>query len=108
HMKEGETYDKFKKSMIENIYVLPEGVSETYIHPATDDFRLGKLIPSWRKRVWEYKLMLDPDFDYALRDAKVKLTDYRFVRDYSKRPRVRSVGKFVKLMLTKRQASNDW
>ncbi|MDF2720779.1 MAG: ChbG/HpnK family deacetylase, partial [Paenibacillus sp.] len=33
HMKEGETYDKFKKSMIENIYVLPEGVSETYIHP---------------------------------------------------------------------------
>lgn len=107
HLVEGETYDKFKKSMIEKIYELPEGVSETYIHPAAEDSTLGRLIPSWKKRVWEYKLMLDPDFDYALRDAKVKLTDYRYVRDYLKRPRVRSMGRFVKLMLTKRQLSNN-
>ncbi|TMV44726.1 ChbG/HpnK family deacetylase [Paenibacillus mesophilus] len=106
HVEEGETYDSFKQSLIRKMYELPEGVCETYIHPAVEDEALGKLIPSWKKRVWEYKLMLDPDFDYALRDAKVKLTNYRYVRDHMKRPRVRSMGRFVKVMLTKRPVSN--
>lgn len=106
HVQEGETYDSFKHSFITKMYELPVGVSETYIHPAVEDETLGKLIPSWKKRVWEYKLMLDPDFEYALRDAKVKLTDYRYVRDHMRKPRVRSVGRLVKAMLGKRQASS--
>lgn len=99
HVEEGETYDSFKQMLINKLYDLPEGVSETYIHPAVQDDRLEKLIPSWKKRVWEYKLMLDPDFDYALRDAKVKLTNYRYVRDRKRKPRLRGALTLLKLML---------
>ncbi|MEF3303182.1 polysaccharide deacetylase family protein [Paenibacillus sp. GYB003] len=98
-IEEGETYDSFKRSIIAKLYDLPEGVSETYIHPAERDPQLEKLIPSWNKRVWEYKLMLDPDFDYALRDARVKLTDYTYVRDHMRRPRLRAAGTLLRLML---------
>lgn len=90
HVEEGETYDSFKKSLIDKIYNLPEGVCETYIHPGIDDAEMRRLIPSWEKRVWEYRLALDNDFSYALRDAGVILTDYRYVRKNLRRPRLKS------------------
>jgi predicted glycoside hydrolase/deacetylase ChbG (UPF0249 family) len=98
---EGETYDSFKQSLIAKIYDLPEGVCETYIHPAFDDKVMKRLIPSWEKRVWEYKLMLDEDFAYALRDAEVTLTDYRYVRQNLKRSRIKSVFALLKLLCKK-------
>jgi chitin disaccharide deacetylase len=52
-----------------------------------EDEAMQRLIPSWEKRVWEYKLMLDEDFTYALRDARVTLTDYRYVHQYLRRSR---------------------
>ena len=86
-VQEGETYASFKQSIIEKLYDLPEGVSETYIHPADDDADMRRKIPHWEKRVWEYRLMLDDDLAYALRDAKVTLTDYRFLKANRKRSR---------------------
>ena len=106
HVQEGETYDSFKRSLIDKLYSLPEGVCETYIHPAAEDIALEKLIPSWRKRVWEYKLMLDTDFAYALHDARVKLVDYRYVREHLKKSRLRAAGSFLKLMLAHRPGSS--
>lgn len=107
HIQEGETYDSFKRSLIDKLYALPAGVCETYIHPAVPDRDLEKLIPSWQKRVWEYKLMLDADFAYALRDAKVKLTDYRQVRGRRERGRIRAAGAFLKLALARRPGSSQ-
>lgn len=92
----GETYESFKQSLIDKLYRLPEGVVETYIHPAVDDERMSRLIPHWEKRVWEYKLMMDDDFAYALRDADVTLTDYRYVKENLKRPRLRSAASLLK------------
>ena len=69
----GETYERFKQMLITKIYDLPEGVSEIYIHPAVEDEEMKAKVPSWEKRVWEYRLMLDSDFAYALRDAGVIL-----------------------------------
>jgi len=86
-VQEGETYASFKQSIIAKLYDLPEGVSETYIHPADDDADMRRIIPHWEKRVWEYRLMLDDDLAYALRDAKVTLTNYRFLKEYRKRSR---------------------
>jgi predicted glycoside hydrolase/deacetylase ChbG (UPF0249 family) len=90
HIEEGETYISFKQSLIEKVYDLPEGVSETYIHPGMEDEAMQRLIPSWEKRVWEYKLMLDEDFTYALRDARVTLIDYRYVHQHLRRSRWKS------------------
>lgn len=98
HAEEGETYESFRQSMIAKLYDLPDGVSETYVHPALDDERLGKLIPSWEKRVWEYRLLLDDDFSYALKDAGVELTDYRYVGRI-RRPRLPAAARLAKALL---------
>ncbi|SEC81664.1 polysaccharide deacetylase family protein [Paenibacillus sp. GP183] len=101
YIEEGETYRSFKLSLIEKIYDLPEGVTETYIHPGMEDETMQRLIPSWEKRVWEYKLMLDEDFTYALRDAKVTLTDYRYVQQHLRRSRWKSAMALFKLIFPK-------
>ncbi|MDB4866455.1 MAG: ChbG/HpnK family deacetylase [Cohnella sp.] len=101
HVEEGETYASFKQSLIDKLYELPEGVCETYIHPGVEDEQMQRLIPSWEKRVWEYRLMQDRDFAYALRDAGVTLTDYRYVGANLKRPRLKSGLALLKLLSLK-------
>jgi len=95
-VQEGETYDTFKRSLIGKLYRLPEGVCETYIHPAVDDAEMRRKIPNWEKRVWEFRLMLDDDFAYALRDAGVELVDYRHVRAFGRAGRFRSLWELAK------------
>ncbi|WP_160039480.1 polysaccharide deacetylase family protein [Paenibacillus sp. USDA918EY] len=97
-VEDGETYDSFKQSMIAKLYRLPEGVCETYIHPGVPDPWMQEHIPNYEKRVWEYRLPFDDDFAYALRDADVELTDYRYVQEHLKRPRLRSGLKLVRLL----------
>lgn len=87
HVLPDETYEAFKRMMIEKIHALPEGISEIYIHPAVESDELKSFLPEWRKRVWEFELAQDDDFRYALRDAGVELVDYRFVRKANARPR---------------------
>ncbi|WP_123040132.1 polysaccharide deacetylase family protein [Cohnella candidum] len=99
HVEDGETYDSFKQSLIDKLYRLPEGVVETYIHPGVEDPWMLENIPHWRKRVWEYKLMLDPDFGDAMRDAGVTLTDYRYVKENLRRPRLRSAASLLRSLL---------
>ncbi|MEK4463656.1 polysaccharide deacetylase family protein [Paenibacillus sp. FSL E2-0190] len=98
-VEEGETYESFKRSIIAKLYSLPDGVSETYIHPGIDDPWMQENIPHWSKRVWEYKLPFDDDFTYALSDAKVELTNYRYVQEHLKRPRLRSAGRLLKNLI---------
>ncbi|MEC0371700.1 polysaccharide deacetylase family protein [Paenibacillus chibensis] len=95
-IEEGETYDSFKQSMIAKLYHLPDGVCETYIHPGVEDAWMLANIPNYAKRVWEFKLPFDEDFGYALRDAGVELTDYRYVQEHLKRPRLRSALHLVR------------
>jgi len=101
HMREGETYDRFKREVIGKLYVLPEGISETYIHPAVEDARMLERVPHWRKRVWEYRLMLDDDFSYALKDAGVVLTDYSYIREHGGRSRIGSAFRLARELLRK-------
>ncbi|WP_239615663.1 polysaccharide deacetylase family protein [Cohnella mopanensis] len=101
HIQEGETYESFKQSMIAKMYDLPEGISETYIHPAVDHSRMLADIPDWEKRVWEYKLMLDADFAYAIQDAGVVLTDYEYIRKYGKASKVSSAFTLARELLRK-------
>jgi len=97
----GETYESFKAMLIAKLYALPEGVVETYIHPAMPDAELSAAIPNWEKRVWEYRLMLDPDFGDAMKDAGVALTDYRYVKSHLRRPRMKSALRLAALLLGK-------
>jgi len=100
-VEEGETYESFKQMMLAKVYDLPEGISETYIHPAAEDARLSGLVPSWDKRVWEYKLMQGDDYAYALRDAGVTLTTYDYVRKHRVKPRLKSAAVLIRTLLSK-------
>jgi len=80
HIEENETYDTFKRTLIEKLYRLPDGIVETYIHPGAEDAWMSEHIPHWEKRVWEFRLMFDDDWAYALKDANVELVDYRILR----------------------------
>jgi len=99
HLREGETYESFKRELIGKLYDLPEGVSETYIHPAVEDARMLERVPDWKKRVWEYELMLDDDFSYAMKDAGIVLTDYAYVREHGGRSRVGSAFALAREMM---------
>ena len=92
---EGETYDSFKQGMISKLYSLPEGVSETYFHPGSEDSWMLRHIPDYEKRVWEYRLLLEDDFAYAMRDAGVILANYRYVQKHLKRSRFRSAFRLL-------------
>jgi predicted glycoside hydrolase/deacetylase ChbG (UPF0249 family) len=98
HIVDGETYDSFKQSMIANLYKLPDGVSETYIHPGVPDEWMKVHIPNWEKRVWEYQLMLDDDYSHAMRDSGVILTDYRYVQTQLRRSKVGAAFRLMRLL----------
>ncbi|OAB27058.1 hypothetical protein PMSD_24080 [Paenibacillus macquariensis subsp. defensor] len=99
HIQEGETYDSFKQSIIDKLYKLPEGVSETYIHAGMEDSWMLANIPDWEKRVWEFRLPFDDDFTYAIRDSGVILTDYRYVQEHLKRPRLPAASRLLRELI---------
>lgn len=72
-----ETYESFKRMMIDRIYRLPEGITETYIHPSKETDEIKYVNPTWQRRVHEYQLMKDKDYRYALKDAEVTQITYR-------------------------------
>ena len=96
HIQEGETYESFKQSIIEKLYALPDGISETYFHPGAEDSWMQANIPDWTKRVWEYRLLQDRDFAYARRDAHVTLTNYQRLKRQTPRPRLRAAWKLLR------------
>ncbi len=77
----GETYESFKKMMLDRIYHLPEGITETYIHPSKETEEIKIINPTWQRRVHEYRLMGDKDYQYALKDAGIKMITYRDIAD---------------------------
>ncbi|GAA0135105.1 hopanoid biosynthesis-associated protein HpnK [Paenibacillus sp. YSY-4.3] len=100
-LQSGETYDSFKRSIIDKLYRLPSGVSEMYFHPGREDAWMMAYIPDWQKRVWEFRLLLDDDFAYAMQDARVEMVDYRYVRKKLRRPWIRSGIKLVRELARK-------
>lgn len=95
----GETYENFKQSILDKLYKLPDGVCETYIHPGMEDAWMMSHIPQWEKRVWEFQLLFDDDFAYAMRDAGVELINYRYVQQKLRRPRIRSTFRLFKELI---------
>jgi predicted glycoside hydrolase/deacetylase ChbG (UPF0249 family) len=69
-------YEKLKEIYFAIISDLPEGVSEIYLHPSTDDSPIGANNPKWFARVWEYKLLLDDELKLHLEKENIKLITY--------------------------------
>ena len=81
-----DSYENYKKRILEIWCDIPEGITETYVHPALETEELKSIVPLWQQRVWEYQLMKDEDMINTLKAHGVELIDYRdLVRIQSKK-----------------------
>lgn len=69
-----ENYREYIYSLYESF---PEGVTETYIHPALESDELKGTTSAWQRRVWEYELFADPKTRQHFESIGIKLTNYR-------------------------------
>ncbi|NLB37121.1 MAG: ChbG/HpnK family deacetylase [Clostridiales bacterium] len=73
-----DSYENFKEYMYELLKTFPEGVTETYIHPALDTIELKGTTSLWQRRVWEYEFYKDPETrKHIEKDCGIKMINYR-------------------------------
>lgn len=78
-------YDNYRKTILKLWTDIPEGITETFLHPAKETDELKAITPNWFQRVWEYELMKDPDTHKYLNDHGITLINYRDLNKLKKR-----------------------
>lgn len=74
---QNDSYENFKEYIYELYKSFPEGVTETYIHPALESDELKAITGAWHRRVWEHKLFSDPQTLQHIDACGIKLINYR-------------------------------
>lgn len=72
-----ESYENFVDyvySLYENI---PNGITETYMHPSLETDDLKGTTGAWNRRVWEYRILKDPKTRQHIEAHGIKLINYR-------------------------------
>lgn len=70
-------YENYRKTILNLWTSIPEGVTETFLHPAYETEELKAITGNWFQRVWEYKLMKDPETHKYLKDRGIEMISYR-------------------------------
>ncbi len=72
-----DSYENFKEYLY-NLYAnIPNGVTETYLHPSIETDDLKGTTGAWERRVWEYRIMNDPQTKQHIEAHGIKLINYR-------------------------------
>ncbi len=71
------SYETYRDTILKIWTDLPDGVTETFIHPSVECDELKGITGRWQDRVWEYQLMKDPYTHKYLKDHGVELISYR-------------------------------
>ena len=71
------SYEEYRDQILKIWTDIPEGVTETYVHPAVECDEIKNITRCWRDRVWEYQLMKDPYVHQYLKDHGVEMISYR-------------------------------
>ena len=80
----GEKYENFKEYLYDLYASFPEGVTETYLHPSLETDDLKGTTGAWERRVWEYKIMSDPQTKQHIEAHGIKLINYRDLAEMRK------------------------
>ena len=72
-----DSYEKYRDRMLYLWTHIPEGITETFVHPTKESDEIKAITGSWRDRVWEYRLMKDPETEKYLNAHGVELISYR-------------------------------
>ncbi len=70
-------YDTYRENILKIWTNIPDGVTETFVHPAIESDEIKGITSVWKDRVWEYQLMKDPATHQYLKDHGVELISYR-------------------------------
>lgn len=76
-MKACKTYEEYRKLILDIWVNIPDGITETFVHPALESDELKGITNAWRNRVWEYELLKDPYTHKFLKENGVELITYR-------------------------------
>lgn len=76
-IEDADTYEGFKKNFIDYLTKIPDGICETYVHPALDTDEMKAITGRWQRRYFEYLVMKDPEVHKAFKDADIELISYR-------------------------------
>ncbi len=72
-----ESYENFREYLYNLYATIPDGVTETYLHPSIETDDLKGTTGAWNRRVWEYEIMKDPKTKQHIEAHGIKLINYR-------------------------------
>ena len=79
-----DSYENFKEYLYDLYANIPEGVTETYLHPSIETDDLKGTSSVWERRVWEYNIMKDPKTKQHIEAHGIKLINYRDLAEMKK------------------------
>lgn len=71
------SYEDFREYLLDLYANMPNGITETYLHPAIESDDLKGTSSVWHRRVWEYQIMKDPKTKQHIEAHGIKLINYR-------------------------------
>ncbi|MBR5620000.1 MAG: polysaccharide deacetylase family protein [Clostridia bacterium] len=71
------SYAHYRETILRIWTDIPDGVSETFVHPCVESDEIKSFIGGWRNRVWEYDLLRDPETHRYLADHGVQMISFR-------------------------------
>ena len=71
------SYETYRDMILKIWTDLPDGVTETFVHPAVESDEIKGITARWQDRVWEYQLLKDPYTHKYLKDHGIELISYR-------------------------------
>ncbi len=72
-----QSYETYRETILKIWADIPDGVTETFVHPSIETDELKSITGRWQDRVWEYQLMKDPYTHEFLKKNDVHLISYR-------------------------------
>ena len=70
-------YESFREYLLTMYANMPDGITETYLHPSLETDDLKGTSSVWERRTWEYKIMKDPKTKQHIEAHGIKLINYR-------------------------------
>ena len=74
-------YEHYRDEILKIWTNIPEGVTETFVHPSVESDEIKGITGLWHCRVWEYQLLKDPYTHQYLKDHGVTEISYKELID---------------------------
>ena len=80
-----QSYAHYRETILRIWTDIPDGVTETFVHPCVESDEIKSFMAWWRNRVWEYDLLKDPETHEYLADHGVQMISFRELCEMKKK-----------------------